>query len=127
METYTEHILAQHIEYVSTELLAYEEITVIEQHTASDKDILWTSMVNHLCHCRYRCHIPDPEEFAAFLDNHERLKKAMATSDVFFATRARQKRKAKQTRYWRKKELVAKRGERAADGKGAGDPEAPIA
>ncbi|KAI4954494.1 hypothetical protein J4E91_002207 [Alternaria rosae] len=53
MERYCSHILAGYIEYLKTQLPSYEEIIAVEQNATSDKDPLWTAMVNHLCHERH--------------------------------------------------------------------------
>ena len=98
MERYTAHILAQFIDYVKTHLPLYKEIAVIEHNATSDKDPLWTNMVNHLCHDRHKGLFPDPEEFEAFLGKHQRLKKAMEAADIFFSSMAQQKWEAKEAR-----------------------------
>jgi hypothetical protein len=85
MEPYTKHILNTCIGYLKDQLPSYEEIAIIEDHRTSDKDPLWTHMVNHLCHDRYKKLIPDPENFAAFLEEHPLLNEAMAKADIYFA------------------------------------------
>ncbi|KAI4665884.1 uncharacterized protein J4E78_003349 [Alternaria triticimaculans] len=89
MERYCSHIHAGYVEYLKTQLPSYEEIITVEQNAMSDKDPLWTAMVNHLCHDRYKRLIPDPEDFAAFLEKHTRLRKAMESADIFFAGMAK--------------------------------------
>ncbi|KAI4655055.1 uncharacterized protein J4E79_008120 [Alternaria viburni] len=84
MERYCSHIHAGYVEYLKTQLPSYEEIVAVEQNAMSNKDPLWTAMVNHLCHERHDRFIPDPDDFAAFLDKHTRLKKAMESADTFF-------------------------------------------
>ena len=89
MERYCSHIHAGYVEYLKTQLPSYKEIIAVEQNATSDKDPLWTAMVNHLCHDRYKRLIPDPEDFAAFLEKHTRLRKAMESADIFFAGMAK--------------------------------------
>ncbi|KAH7070487.1 hypothetical protein BKA63DRAFT_398376, partial [Paraphoma chrysanthemicola] len=84
METYTKHILHTFVDYLKNELPSYEEMVIVERNATSDKDPLWTAIVNHLCHERYKKYIPDPEVFQAFLDQHPRLKKAMTSADAYF-------------------------------------------
>lgn len=85
MERYCPHILGAYITYLKSELPSYEEIVIIEQNATSDKDPLWTTMVNHLCHERFKGLIPDADDFEEFLETHDRLKTAMETADAFFA------------------------------------------
>jgi hypothetical protein len=85
MERYCSHLLAGYVDYLKTQLPSYEEIIAVEQNATSDKDPLWTAMVNHLCHDRFKGLIPDAEDFQAFLEKHVRLKKAMESADNFFA------------------------------------------
>ncbi|EMD90197.1 hypothetical protein COCC4DRAFT_127501 [Bipolaris maydis ATCC 48331] len=82
---YCPHILGAYITYLKSELPSYEEIVIIEQNATSDKDPLWTTMVNHLCHERFKGLIPDADDFEEFLETHDRLKTAMETADAFFA------------------------------------------
>ncbi|KAF2029355.1 hypothetical protein EK21DRAFT_89932 [Setomelanomma holmii] len=89
MERYTRHILTVFVEYFKTELPSYEEITTVERNATSDKDPLWTAMVNHLCFCRYKELVPDPEDFAAYLALHPRLKQAMVEADEYSRNKAR--------------------------------------
>ncbi|KAI4651839.1 hypothetical protein J4E93_002035 [Alternaria ventricosa] len=84
MERYCSHIHAGYVEYLKTQLPSYEEIIAVEQNATSDKDPLWTAMVNHLCHDRHKRLLPDPEDFAAFLEKHTRLRNAMESADIFF-------------------------------------------
>ncbi|KAI4932537.1 hypothetical protein J4E85_002935 [Alternaria conjuncta] len=84
MERYCSHIHAGYVEYLKTQLPSYEEIIAVEQNATSDKDPLWTAMVNHLCHDRHKRLLPDPEDFAAFLEKHTRLRNAMESADNFF-------------------------------------------
>jgi hypothetical protein len=85
MERYCSHLLAGYVDYLKTQLPSYEEIIAVEQNATPDKDPLWTAMVNHLCHDRFKGLIPDAEDFQAFLEKHVRLKKAMESADNFFA------------------------------------------
>jgi hypothetical protein len=91
MERYCHHILTGYIDYLKTQLPSYEEIIAVEQNATSDKDPLWTAMINHLCHDRYKGLIPDAEDFEAFLEKHTRLKKAMESADIFFAGYAKKR------------------------------------
>lgn len=97
MERYCRHILISYIDYLKTQLPSYEEIIAVEQNATSDKDPLWTAMINHLCHNRFKGLIPDAEDFEAFLEKHTRLKKAMESADNFFAGYAK-----KQAEGWEK-------------------------
>lgn len=96
MDRYTKHIFNEFKNYLKRELPSYEEIILIEQSSTSDKDPLWTSMVNHLAHMRHERIIPDPEKFAEFLEEHQRLRDAMKRADEFFLKRAQQDWEAKQ-------------------------------
>jgi hypothetical protein len=89
MERYCRYLVTGYVKYLKTQLPSYEEIVTVEQNTTSDKDPLWTAMVNHLCHDRFKGLIPDVEDFEAFLEKHTRLKKAMESADTFFAAYAR--------------------------------------
>jgi len=89
MEPYTKHMLGSYVRYLKESLPSYEEIDIVEQNATSEKDPLWTHMVNHLCHDRHKKLIPDPEYFADFLEDHPRLKKAMEDADSFFASVAK--------------------------------------
>ncbi|KAL1797579.1 hypothetical protein ACET3X_004185 [Alternaria dauci] len=91
MERYCSHILTSYIDYLKTQLPSYEEIIAIEQNATSDRDPLWTAMINHLCHDRYKGLIPDVEYFEAFLEEHTRVKKAMESADKFFAGHAKKR------------------------------------
>ncbi|KAF1843100.1 uncharacterized protein K460DRAFT_396490 [Cucurbitaria berberidis CBS 394.84] len=91
MERYTRDILTGHISYLKSHLPSYDEIVAVEQNTTSEKDPLWTNMVNHLCHDRFKGLMPDPREFAAFLEKHPKLKKAMESADAYFSGIAKQK------------------------------------
>ncbi|KAH7392126.1 hypothetical protein DE146DRAFT_790684 [Phaeosphaeria sp. MPI-PUGE-AT-0046c] len=95
LEPYTKWILTNHVEYLRDNIPSYEEITIVERDRTSNADPLWTFMVNHLSHARHRGQIPDPEAFAAFLEEHPALKEAMHTADVFFAERAERARRAR--------------------------------
>jgi hypothetical protein len=99
MEQYAKHILYVHREYLETHLPSYDEIEIVEEYATSDKDPLWTKMVNHLCHKRHRQLIPDPEDFTDFLEHHQRLKKAMQSADAFFASEAKKKYEARQAQW----------------------------
>ncbi|KAF2249471.1 hypothetical protein BU26DRAFT_519528 [Trematosphaeria pertusa] len=98
MERYTKTILKYHLDYLKTSLPEYSEIDTVERMATSDKDPLWTSMVNHLTHSRFKGFIPDPEEFAAFLDKHPKLKAAMEAADEFFKNSAAKEREKKDQR-----------------------------
>lgn len=54
---------------------------------------MWTHIVNHLCHDRHKKLMPDPENFADFLEDHPRLKKAMEDADAYFASVAKMRKK----------------------------------
>ncbi|KAH7082185.1 hypothetical protein FB567DRAFT_403478, partial [Paraphoma chrysanthemicola] len=100
MELYTKHILHAFVEYLKDKLPSYEEIAIVERNATSNKDPLWTAMVNHLCHERYKKYMPDPEEFEAFLDQHPRLKKAIESADAYFLADGKKKYEAKEAQ-WR--------------------------
>jgi hypothetical protein len=100
MERYCKHILDEYVDYLGTHLPTYKEIFIIEQNAIHDKDPLWTAMVNHLCHERYRSLIPDVEEFRAFLESHLRLRKAMESADNFFADYARKQAEMRRRQRW---------------------------
>ena len=85
MEPYTKHMLSTYTHYLKDSLPSYQEIEIVELNATSEKDPLWTHMVNHLCHDRHKKLIPDPENFAHFLEEHPRLKEAMKKADVYFA------------------------------------------
>jgi hypothetical protein len=91
VERYTQHIMNTYLEYLKTELPSYEEIDIIDLNTTSEKDPLWTKMVNHLCHARHKQHIDDPEDFALFLSSRPRLTSAMECSDIYFRGMAQKK------------------------------------
>ncbi|KAF1919153.1 hypothetical protein BDU57DRAFT_132248 [Ampelomyces quisqualis] len=91
MEQYVRHILEVHVKYLKNKLPTYEQIVIVESNATSDKDPLWTSMVNHLCHDRYKQMMPDAEDFGAFLEGHPRLKAAMASADAYFSGVAKKK------------------------------------
>jgi hypothetical protein len=103
MERYTRHILKEFVDYLKTDLPSYEEIAIVEHNATSDQDPLWTGLVNHLCHDRHKKFIPDPEAFEAFLEQHPRLKKAMAAADAYFQGEAKKNRDAKQA-LWQARE-----------------------
>ncbi|KAG9190852.1 hypothetical protein G6011_08940 [Alternaria panax] len=115
MERYCRHILISYVDYLKTQLPSYEEISAVEQNTTSDKDPLWTAMVNHLCHDRFKGLIPNAEEFEAFLENHTRLKKAMESADNFFAVYAKQQaegREREHRQHW--EQIQAEKRQRIA-------------
>jgi hypothetical protein len=122
MERYCRHVLTQYVEYLKTQIPSYEEIVAVEKNATSDKDPLWTAMVNHLCHDRFKGLIPDAEDFEAFLEKHPRLKKAMESADAFFAGYAKKQadiREAERRQRWEdgqaaKRERIA-REQRAAE------------
>jgi hypothetical protein len=89
MEPYTKHMLNTYIHYLKESLPSYQEIEIVELNATSEKDPLWTHMVNHLCHDRHKKLIPDPENFAHFLEEHPRLKEAMEKADFYFASVAK--------------------------------------
>jgi hypothetical protein len=91
MERYTKHILTAHIDYLKTALPSYEEITIVEHNATSGQDPLWTQMVNHLCHDRFKKLFPDPDDFAVFLEDHPRLKIAMESADEYFSNAAKKR------------------------------------
>jgi hypothetical protein len=91
MERYTKHILTAHIDYLKTALPSYEEIAIVEHNATSDQDPLWTQMVNHLCHDRFKKLFPDPDDFAVFLEDHYRLKAAMESADDYFSNAAKKR------------------------------------
>jgi hypothetical protein len=91
MERYTKQILTTFIDYLQNELPSYEEIAIVERDATSRKDPLWTHMVNHLCHDRFKNQMPDPEVFATFLDDHPRLKTAMHDTDLYFANQGKKR------------------------------------
>jgi hypothetical protein len=113
MERYCTHILTDYITYLKTELPSYEEIVIVEQSATSDKDPLWTAMVNHLCHLRFKGLIPDAEEFEEFLETHGRLKEAMRIADAYFAKYAKKRADIRENeRYQRHRQNEAERRER---------------
>ena len=91
MQNYCPHIMADYINYLKSELPSYEEIVAVEKNAKSDNDPLWTTMVNHLCHERYKGLIHDAEEFERFLEKYPRLKKSMKAADAFFSKYAKQR------------------------------------
>jgi hypothetical protein len=99
MERYTQHIMNTYLEYLMTEIPSYYEIDMIDLNTTSEKDPLWSRMVNHLCHARYQQYIPDPEEFALFLSSRPRLTNAMERSDNYFRDKAQKNRELDRARY----------------------------
>jgi hypothetical protein len=113
MVRYTKEILSTHINYLKEEIPSYEEIAIIEEMKTSDQDPLWTHMVNHLCHDRFKGLIPDPEEFEAFLTHHTRLSEAMRTADEYFAGVAKKKWEVKQVQWQAAEEHRRMRWEQA--------------
>jgi hypothetical protein len=97
MEKYTKQILTTFINYLQNELPSYEEIAIVERDATSRKDPLWTHMVNHLCHDRFRNQMPDPEAFATFLDDHPRMKTAMHDTDLYFANQGKKRWEQRQS------------------------------
>jgi DNA-directed RNA polymerase subunit N (RpoN/RPB10) len=115
MERYCRHILIGYVDYLKTQLPSYEEIITVEQNATSDKDPLWTAMVNHLCHDRFKGLIPDAEDFEAFLEKHTRLKKAMESADNFFAGYAKKQAEGREReRYQRWEQNQAEKRQRIA-------------
>ncbi|EUC45361.1 hypothetical protein COCMIDRAFT_78650, partial [Bipolaris oryzae ATCC 44560] len=113
MERYCSHILGAYTTYLKSELPSYEEIVIIEQNATSDKDPLWTSMVNHLCHDRFKGLIPDVDEFEEFLETHDRLKTAMEAADAYFAGYAKRYANARESeRRQRRQQNEAEKRER---------------
>jgi hypothetical protein len=84
MEPYTKHILNVHVNYLKEFIPSYEEIAIVELNKTSNKDPLWTNMLNHLSYARHKEYIPDPYDFEAFLEKHPVLKRAMAIADRYF-------------------------------------------
>ncbi|KAH8708535.1 hypothetical protein GQ44DRAFT_559984, partial [Phaeosphaeriaceae sp. PMI808] len=103
MAPYTKHILRSYIDYLKTSLPSYEEITMVEKNAVSNKDPLFTNMVNHLCHDRHKKLIPDPEVFAKYPEKHSRLRLAMESTDKYFAGEAKKRWEAGQAK-WQAKE-----------------------
>jgi hypothetical protein len=122
MERYCRHVLVEYVDYLKTQLPSYEEIVAVEKNATSEKDPLWTAMVNHLCHGRYKGLVPDTEDFETFLEKHPRLKKAMESADAFFTGYAKKQgdiREAERRQRWEdnqavKRERIA-REQRAAE------------
>jgi hypothetical protein len=97
MGEYTNHILALYTDYLKNNLPAYDEITTILEfspcnNASSRKDPMLTSVVNHLAHERLKHYIPDPEDFARYLDEHVVLKKAMEKTEKFYSKRFAKKK-----------------------------------
>jgi hypothetical protein len=84
MEPYTKDILTAHVEYLKECIPTYEEIATVEANKTSEKDPLWTHMLNHLCFVRHKGYIPDPNNFEIFLKKHPILKQAMEATDRYF-------------------------------------------
>jgi hypothetical protein len=84
MEPYTKHILNVHVDYLKEFIPSYEEIAIVEFNKTSDKDPLWTNMLNHLTYARHNEYISDPYNFEVFLEKHPVLKRAMAIADRYF-------------------------------------------
>jgi hypothetical protein len=84
MELYTKHILSVHVNYLKEYIPSYEEIAIVESNKTSDKDPLWTNMLNHLSYARHNEYIPDPYDFEAFLEKHPVQERAMAIADRYF-------------------------------------------
>lgn len=99
MDRYTLHIQHAYTEYLKTCLPTYHEIVVLTKYTVSDREPLWANLVNHLCYLRHRSLIPDPLEFAVYLENNERLKKTMAEADKFFVDRQRARKMQRRVEY----------------------------
>lgn len=93
MEKYTNNILEAYIKYMKTQIPHYSEIAIVEDMRTSDKDPVWTSMVNHLCHLRHIGQIPDPEYFAEFLSQHPGLSATMVSVDQYFKAKAAERRR----------------------------------
>jgi hypothetical protein len=91
--------LTAFIDYLKNELPSYEEIAFVERNATSPKDPLWTHMVNHLCHDRFKDLFPDPVAFAAFLEGHPRLKTSMHDADMYFANVGKQRWEHRQSQY----------------------------
>ncbi|KAJ4304801.1 hypothetical protein N0V90_000329 [Kalmusia sp. IMI 367209] len=94
MERYTRSILRYYVKYLYDELPRYDEIVIIEDMATSNKDPLWTKMVNGLTHLQHKQQIPDPEIFAAFLVQHPKLSAAIASANGYFMNKARKQRRA---------------------------------
>ncbi|ORX99479.1 hypothetical protein BCR34DRAFT_495336 [Clohesyomyces aquaticus] len=94
MEHYTKDILTYWVRYFSWYLPHYEEISVVEKNATSEKDPLWTNMVNNLAHRRHKAIIPDTLQFTEFVREHPRLSKALDDADAHFGCQ-RMERQAK--------------------------------
>jgi hypothetical protein len=93
MEPYTKDILTAHVEYLKECIPTYEEIATVEANKTSDKDPLWTHMLNHLCFMRHKGYIPDPNNFEMFLKKHPILKQAMEATDRYFLGKGQERKR----------------------------------
>jgi hypothetical protein len=83
MEHCTHAIHTSYVAYLTTKIPEYEEIVAVLESRVGYDCPLFTAMMKHLCYVRYMKYIEDPEEFAAFLEEHEVLKSAMEKEDQF--------------------------------------------
>lgn len=93
MEPYAKVLMKEVLAHLKNKdnLLLYEEITLVESMATSDKDPLYTSLVNNLSQQRFRGVIPDLEEFAGYLKHHPKLSASLDKADKYFAHRAKTK------------------------------------
>jgi hypothetical protein len=91
MERYTNNIMQHHVEYMRTQIPHYDEIATVEAMRSSDKDPVWTTMVNHLSQLRHTGQIDDAIKFSKFLKRHPELASAMNRTDQYFRDKAAQK------------------------------------
>jgi hypothetical protein len=94
MQMYTTSILATYLRYLDTTIPEYSEVIAVEQLRTSDDDPLWTTMIKHLARSRHQGRIPDPREFARFLEEYTQIKDAMASADRYFQELDRNRREA---------------------------------
>jgi hypothetical protein len=91
MERYTDSIMKHYVEYMRTKVPHYDEIAYAEAMRTSEKDLVWTAMLNHLTHLRYTSQIDDAAKFSKFLKKHPDYNVAMSRTDRYFKTRAAEK------------------------------------
>ncbi|KAF2022429.1 hypothetical protein BU24DRAFT_471647 [Aaosphaeria arxii CBS 175.79] len=87
MDRYATHILIYHVDYLKTRLPTYEEILDVIKFRTSNRDPLYTAMINHLGWLLRRKYIPDPEEFESFLQLHDELRQSISKNCAYFEKR----------------------------------------
>lgn len=92
MEPYTKSIMHHYVDYLYTQMPDDHEMACVEELRTSDRDPVWTKMINNLSHLRHKKRMPDPDRFAEFLKGHPDIARAVDEADAYFKARGQERR-----------------------------------